>query len=69
MFQMDMDHNMIVSRDEGRDEGRVEGRVEGRDEEKLSIAKKLLKRNRPIDEIIEDTGLSREILESLTFTN
>ena len=31
----------------------------------FEFAKKLLARNRPIDEIIEDTGLTREEIESL----
>jgi predicted transposase YdaD len=31
----------------------------------FEIAKKLLKRGRPIDEITEDTGLTREEVESL----
>jgi len=31
----------------------------------IEIAQKLLKRNRPIDEIIEDTGLTREEIEGL----
>jgi predicted transposase/invertase (TIGR01784 family) len=31
----------------------------------MDVAKKLLTRNRPIDEIIEDTGLSREEVEGL----
>jgi hypothetical protein len=29
------------------------------------VARKLLERNRPIDEIIEDTGLTREEVEAL----
>ena len=33
--------------------------------EKLKIARNLLKRNRPIDEIVEDTGLTREEVEGL----
>ena len=37
----------------------------GRHEERIELARKLLKRNRPIDEIIEDTGLTREEIESL----
>ena len=32
---------------------------------KIEIARKLLKRKRPIEEIIEDTGLTREEIESL----
>jgi hypothetical protein len=35
---------------------------------KLTIAKNMLKRNRPIDEIIEDTGLTREEMEKLRNT-
>ena len=42
---------------------------EARDEEKFGIAKKLLKRNRPVDEIIEDTGLTREEVEGLRDSN
>jgi predicted transposase/invertase (TIGR01784 family) len=34
-------------------------------EEKFEFARKLLKRNRPIDEIAEDTGLTREEVENL----
>jgi predicted transposase/invertase (TIGR01784 family) len=35
------------------------------DYERSKIAKKLLARNRPIDEVMEDTGLTREELENL----
>jgi predicted transposase/invertase (TIGR01784 family) len=45
---------------EGRQQGLQQGLQEGRQEEKLEIAKKLLARNRPIDEIVEVTGLSCE---------
>jgi len=34
-------------------------------EEKFEIAQNLLKRNRPLDEIVEDTGLTREEVENL----
>jgi len=56
MFQMDMDHNLIAARDEGRDEKAIE------------IAKKMLSRNRPIDEIVEDTGLTYEEVEGFKMT-
>ena len=36
-----------------------------RTQQTIEIAKKLLKRHRPIDEIIEDTGLTREEVERL----
>ena len=35
----------------------------------IEIAKKLLKRNRPIDEIMEDTGLAYEEVENLRIKN
>ena len=38
-------------------------------EGKLEIARKLLKRNRPVDEIVEDTGLTREEVENLRKEN
>lgn len=36
-----------------------------RKERDIEIAKKLLKRNRPVDEIVEDTGLTYEEVEDL----
>ena len=50
---------------EGRAEGKVEGRAEGRAEEKIALAQKLLIRGRPMDEIVEDTGLSLADVEAL----
>ena len=44
-------------------------RREGKNEEKIEIARKLLKRNRPIDEIVEDTGLTYEEVERLRTEN
>ena len=49
MYQSDLESN-IATAEKRRD---------------LAIARNLLKRNRPIDEIIEDTGLTREEVESL----
>jgi hypothetical protein len=40
-----------------------------RRKEKFDIAKKLLLRRRPTDEIIEDTGLTRKEIESLLIIN
>jgi len=42
-----------------------EYRAQNKTEVSLEIARKLLRRNRPIDEIIEDTGLTRDEIESL----
>ena len=36
-----------------------------RREEKFEIARKLIKRNRPVSEIVEDTGLTYEKVEQL----
>ena len=40
-------------------------RREAKHEEKVEFARKLLTRNRPIDEIAEDTGLTCEEIEAL----
>ncbi|MCL2019139.1 MAG: Rpn family recombination-promoting nuclease/putative transposase [Oscillospiraceae bacterium] len=48
-----------------RDDWLDKGIQTGRQEEKTELARRLLKRNRPIEEIIEDTGLSRREVESL----
>ena len=52
-FQMDQSSNIATAEDRGMQKGMVE------------VAKKLLRRNRPIDEIVEDTGLTHEEVESL----
>ena len=46
-------------------QGIQKGIQQGFTEGKLEIARKLLKRDRPIDEIVEDTGLTREEIENL----
>ena len=46
-----------------------ETRREAAKENSIAIARKLLIRNRPIDEIAEVTGLSKEEVESLRDTN
>jgi len=55
--------------EEGHEKGILVGRIEGRTEGEISkaydIAKKMLKRNRPINEIIEDTGLSLDEVNEL----
>jgi predicted transposase/invertase (TIGR01784 family) len=50
----------IASREEGaREKGREEGREEGQSEAQRVIARKMLQRGRPMEEIMEDTGLSQ----------
>ena len=53
--------------DEIFEEAGLTAKWEGRAEERKAreIAKNMMKRNRPIDEIVEDTGLTREEVENL----
>ena len=53
MYQSDLDSNKAT----------IEHRA------KLAIAGNLLKRNRPVDEIVEDTGLTREEVGNLRTTS
>jgi predicted transposase/invertase (TIGR01784 family) len=53
----------MLSKD--RQEGIIEGMIKGKLKEKLEIACKMKKRNTPIEYIMEDTGLSKEQIESL----
>jgi predicted transposase/invertase (TIGR01784 family) len=61
IFQMDLAHNQIVSFQMGKDEGKLEGKGE----RSIEIAQRLIKRGRPLSEIIEDTGLSHTDIERL----
>ncbi|MEP7337057.1 MAG: Rpn family recombination-promoting nuclease/putative transposase [Acidobacteriota bacterium] len=49
----------------GREEGRAEGLVEGRRENTLETARKLLRKNMPLNEIADITGLSEEEIAAL----
>ena len=76
-FQMDLDHNLIASRDEGFAEGLAEGeakglaegeakgRAEGALKRANAIARKMLEANMPVDTIAKITGLTREEVETL----
>lgn len=44
---------------------RAEGRTEGEKRAKIEIAQKMLRRGRPLDEIMEDTGLTTEEIEAI----
>ena len=44
----------------GREEGMKEGRKEGEKQKQIEIAKKMLNKNKPIEEIMEFTGLTKE---------
>jgi predicted transposase/invertase (TIGR01784 family) len=57
---------VIVTQMEGaRREGIEEGLVKGRKEERLALACKMLRRGHPMEEIMEDTELSREEIQQL----
>ena len=60
-YQSIYDNQISYARDEGLAEGLAKGLSEGM----IEIAKKLIKRNRPIDEIVEDTGLDYAEVERL----
>jgi hypothetical protein len=47
-------------REEGRSEGREEGRSEGRESERIDIAKRLLEKKTPIEDVADITGLTIE---------
>jgi predicted transposase/invertase (TIGR01784 family) len=73
-FQMDMEHNRIVSfeegelkgrtegeligRTEGELKGRTEGELKGRTEGKLEFARNLLANGVPLEVIVQNSGLS-----------
>ena len=50
---------------DAREEGRREGRAEGRQEKTIMIAQKMLKANKPLEEIMEFTKLTMEELVKL----
>jgi len=60
-----VDEGKAEGRAEGKAEGRAEGKAEGKYEQMIEIARKLRMRNRPLEEIMEDTGLTREEVETL----
>ncbi|MCL2034843.1 MAG: hypothetical protein FWG94_08935 [Oscillospiraceae bacterium] len=58
---------IIIAEDEERSRRGIAARMGGaRREGHFDVARNLLKRNRPIDEIVEDTGLTREEIEGLS---
>ena len=62
----EMQKRMInTARNWGYDDGKAEGLEEGKKEEKISIAKNLLKDGMPIESVSKNTGLSIEELQKL----
>jgi predicted transposase/invertase (TIGR01784 family) len=76
-YQMDLDHSLLVARDEGLEEGLEKGLEKGLEEglEKgreagieegiIRVAIKMLKLGLPVEQIINATGLSWEYIEKL----
>ena len=68
-----LEEGLEKGRAEGREEGRAEGveiglekgREEGREENKLAIARNLKSLNIEIGTIVQATGLTAEVIESL----
>ena len=58
-----MDHEQLMY--EAKRDGKKEGKIEGAKEEKIQIAKKMLKEKVSIEFIIKVTGLSKEEVEQL----
>jgi predicted transposase/invertase (TIGR01784 family) len=63
-----MARGMTMGIARGKSEGIAEGMATGIAEATAKFVEKLLKRNRPVDEIMEDTGLTREQIERLRTT-
>ncbi len=64
-FLRDVDTKLHVAREEGKEEGKEEGREEGKRQKQIEIAKKMKLKDKPIEEIIDFTGLSKEDIENL----
>ena len=61
MYQTDRASDLATAEDRGERRG-----IEiGKRNKSIEFARRLLRRNRPVDEIAEDTGLSIEEIESL----
>ena len=59
--------NQKISNQKFMDKGIIEGEARGKiiGEKQIEIAKKMLNKNKPIEEIIEFTGLTKEEIERL----
>ena len=69
MYRTDYESDMATSWDNGKREGMEIGRREGMEIERrnsnMEFARKLLRRNRPLEEIMEDTGLTHDEIERI----
>ena len=60
-----MDKGIIEGEARGKIIGREEGKKEGEKQKQIEIAKKMLNKNKPIEEIAEFTGLTEEEVNKL----
>ena len=67
MYQTDRLSDLATAEDRGRAEGVRQGRAEGVRQGRIEIAARMLARNRPVEEIMEDTGLTEEEIMDLRF--
>ena len=65
MYQTDLASNLATAEDRGERRGIEIGRREGAHDANIETARRMLRRNRPVEEIAEDTGLTAEEVESL----
>ena len=63
--QAEIKYAMEEGIQKGRTEGRAEGRAEGKHNREIEIAKKMLLKNKNIEEIIDFTDLTKEVIEKL----
>ena len=64
-FEHDQISRINFAHDKGYSEGLEQGREKGMEQSKIEFARKLKARGRPLEEIVEDTGLSMEYIEKL----
>ncbi|MDR3214412.1 MAG: hypothetical protein LBT71_10925 [Azoarcus sp.] len=64
-FDDAIEKGFLQGREKGREEGMEKGREEGREEALMVVARNMLKLGRPIEEIVEATGLRVEAIQSL----
>ena len=64
-YRGDFEERIKGAIEEGKKAGIIQGEKTGRRDEKIKIAKKLLKMNLSIELIMESTGLTKEKIEKL----
>jgi predicted transposase/invertase (TIGR01784 family) len=62
---MDYASDMDSAERRGRAEGKIEGEAKGRHENRTEIIRRMKANGRPIEQIVEDTGLTAEEIEGI----